>query len=123
MSKSNYDHLRDILQDLKDNQWGVDPANGQIEEALEFLENIEQDQLDKIEQLSTELDDAKQEINSAKEDLDDTMKDYHTIDLGLDTMYVKLEKGNLRITSQLEAWVNQVKKQNCAGVEMTESLF
>lgn len=104
MSKSNYDHLKDLLK-------------GTVieDEALEFLEAMQEGYTDEIKELKKELDDLKAEEHD--------MDGYDAIDLGLNTMYIKLEKGNLRIQSQLEAWVNQVKKQNCAGMEMAGSLF
>lgn len=102
MNKSNYDHLRELC---------ADHAN--YDEIFEFIEAAENEYGDKLQ----ELKHAKKEIKDFEDEQEETI-DMEVVNLGLDTLHYGLENGNLKITSQLETWINQVKKQNCAGVEM-----
>lgn len=95
-------HLRELC---------ADHAN--YDEIFEFIEAAENEYGDKLQ----ELKHAKKEIKDFEDEQEETI-DMEVVNLGLDTLHYGLENGNLKITSQLETWINQVKKQNCAGVEM-----
>lgn len=102
---TNADALRKIIQ----------AADGLIdaEEALEFIDAMEEEITDLKDEVST-LETTVSENESEIENLKDN-EEYEEINLGLDTLHYRLEKDNLKIKMQIDHWIAQVKKQNCVG--------
>lgn len=99
MSKTNFDYLRELCVDNV--------------EALEFIDAIEES----AKELNTELDDLKADVERKENELDDRVET-QSVDLGLCELHYKLDPCNIRIKAQFETWINQVKKQNVAGVQL-----
>lgn len=73
---------------------------------------------DKIKKLEDEADDRDQS------DDDDENVTYDNSDfVGLDTINWSLDKGNLKVEQQMEAFIESLRKQNCVGVPFGTPLF
>lgn len=103
--KSNTEHLKDLLH-----KWHNTEMPADISEAIEFIDAIEDEQ----ENLKEELSNAELDLENLQTP-DDSIG-LTSVFLGLDTLHYRLEQGNLKIASQLENWINNIKEQNCAGV-------
>lgn len=97
---TNVEHLKSILSKYELEN---------TEEALEFLEAIENEVGDLSDQLKVkqeECDDLTSHLSSFEDDFDNS--DF----VGLDTIRWKLDKGNLAIQQKMEYFIQQLKKQN-----------
>lgn len=109
---NNIEHLRSIIKHYAST--GIDTT-----EAEEFIDAVEDEYNDKVAGLEAENDTLQTELDDLKDQEDqEDQEETISVFLGLDTLHYRLEQGNLRIQQQLEAWINNIKKQNCAGVEM-----
>lgn len=99
---SNIQHLRDIIT-------GFDIVD--TEEALEFLDSIE-DEREVADSRIKELENDVKELESDAGDEDFKNEDF----VGLDTISWSLKNGNLKIQSQIETFIAALKKQNSAGI-------
>lgn len=109
--KSNIEYLKDIIVIFK----AQNPAQG--EEAFEFLEAIEEDLIDKedeIIKLGREIDELEKMNHEAFENIDF---------VGLDTINWSLDKRNIKIEQQMETFIESLRKQNCVGVMEGTPLF
>lgn len=90
-NKSNIDFLRDTLNGMELEK---------TDEALEWADAVEEELIemkDKISSQETEISDLQSKLEEANENLPTS------IDLGLDTIHFRLEKGNLIIRQRLQA--------------------
>lgn len=87
--KTNEQYLRELI--------------AHYDEAIEFLDAMLEDHKKECEGLETD-EILQEQINDLEEKLDG----YTTVDLGLDTLHYKLEKGNLRIKEKLESMLRRV---------------
>lgn len=95
--QQNIKHLKDVL---------AKPESHPNEEALEFLEAIEED----VRDLQEEANVAKQELkNFEDEDEEQENKDF----VGLDTIKWELVNGNLKVQMQMEKFIESLRQQNC----------
>lgn len=85
--KTNEQYLRELI---KDN-----------DEAIEFLDALMEEKNDRIYELKEACEANDSEISELKEEL----TGYLSVNLGLDTLQYKLERGNLHIQSQLEQFI------------------
>lgn len=100
-TKSNADHLREL----------INSDSYSKDEALEFITAIEEE----IKYAGYDLKQAEQERDLIQQELDD-QPELTEVFLGLDTLHYSLENGNLKISQQMENFINGVKNQNGAGV-------
>ena len=88
-------HLRNILNEFKKTY------DLNISEAEEFVDSIEEE----FKDLEDQIDDRDEEIECLKDQLDE-YEGYGAVDecyhLGLDTVHVKFESGNIKIRSLVE---------------------
>lgn len=87
----------------------------QAEEANEFLDALQDDLDDKPEPEEVEVE---KELTDEEEK--DVAEDYISMhfsrcNLGLDTLEYRLTNGNLKVTMQLEHWMEQMRKVNCVS--------
>lgn len=80
------------------------------DEANEFLDALKEEfeeKEDKIEELEKEIGELEESI----EDKDDELDGYeeHVI-AGLDTIYIKLDQGNMEIQSRVDTFIERLKK-------------
>lgn len=110
---NNLKKLQDLINEF------MDPIDVNHEPIMELIDAIDDDMIDtkdKIKQLKEDNSDLKTQLDDCNSN--DPQNQEYIVDLGLDTLFYSLEKGNLKVQMQLEHWINQVKKQNCAGVEI-----
>lgn len=106
--KTNIYHLRVVMGELK-----KDCLNEQkMEEAFEFLNATEDDFKDAMKDKMVK-EDAEPDV-----DLDDIVwrSDLNEDFVGLDTIWWKLEKGNLVIQDKVEQFITMLKRQNGAAL-------
>ena len=115
--KTNIEYLRDILKELGQ----VAPTL--VAEAEEFLdayvsEIMEGDDCERckdlekeIEELEKEKNDNDEEVTSLKNEVERLECVVNVDNIGLDVIKWELEKGNLQIQSQMEAFVEQLRRQ------------
>lgn len=100
--KTNIDHLRKILKDLK----YVDSEKGT--EAIEFLDAIEEE----IKEKDQEISDIESGVEMEDED-DDKEAEYDNSDfVGLDTINWSLDNGNIAIQQQVESFIERLQREN-----------
>ena len=101
--KTNVEYLRDILKELGQ----VAPTLAA--EAEEFLEAYvsETGEGDDCERCK----DLQEEIISLENEVDQLKCEVSVDNIGLDVIKWELEKGNLQIQSQMEAFVEQLRRQ------------
>lgn len=100
--KSNAQHLKDLLTIMK----GILPKEG--EEAMEFLEAIEEEIIDKgdeIRKLTREIDELEEDDDSEE------ASPSNESDLGLDTLRWELVNGNIVIDGLMESFIESVQKK------------
>ena len=109
-TKSNIDHIRDIIGKSE----FENPATTELYEFLDAVEEEITDMGDEIKKLEEEVSEKESEIGDLEYKIDQLDDQEFGIEvfLGLDTLRYELRKGNLKIQSQLEHWINQVQKQN-----------
>jgi len=81
-------------------------ANVPAEELIEIIMELQSD----IDNLKTEMEIAKSEQNDAEdkaEKLQDELDGFIEVDLGLDTLQYKFEKGNLQLVQKLEQFLER----------------
>jgi len=91
---TNIEHLRDILKKMELEK---------TDEALEFLGAIEEEVKDK----GIKIESQGEYIRELELQLEEE-PEWETIDLGLDELHFKLEKGNMVIKSKLERALNAI---------------
>lgn len=84
--KTNEQYLRELI---KDNDEAIEFLDAMIKDHKKECEGLEDDEI------------LQEKIN----DLEEELEGYTTVDLGLDTLHYKLERGNLHIQSQLESFI------------------
>lgn len=115
--KTNIEYLRDILKELGQ----VAPTLAA--EAEEFLDAYVsetgegdgcercKDLEEEIEELKKEKNDKNEEIASLENEVEQLKCEVNVDNIGLDVIKWELEKGNLQIQSQMEAFVEQLRRQ------------
>lgn len=105
--KSNIEFLRDILDE-----------NLLADEAFEFLDALEKelnDQKDEIETLEGNISDLETEIK----EIEDEGEKLQAVTIGaLDTVYYRLENGNLMLLQKVEAFLGRLKSHYVPGSVM-----
>lgn len=108
--KTNIEHLRDIINGFK----VIDSEKG--EEALEFVDAIENElqdcggdtdnekELEKAEERIEELEDEIRELKETP-----STEEYF---VGLDTVYIGYQNGNLKIQQQVESFIQRLQREN-----------
>jgi len=96
---TNIQHLRNILE-------GYEIEN--TEEALEFLDAIEQDEAAS----KREIDNLERQAEWKKDE--DQVFDNSDF-VGLDTINWSLQNGNLKVQGQMENVIKSLQKQNCVA--------
>ena len=86
-------------------------------ELLKLVDAIEKE----IESKASRIESLEEEVSDLEKELE-LEPEWDTVELGLDTLDYKFEKNNLKIKLQFEHWVNLVKAQNGAGVQMPQLL-
>lgn len=111
--KSNVEYLRAILEELGKEDMGDEYRTEKMNEGFEFVDEIEGDLKD-IDNLGDDIKKLEEENRSLESELSEMEDNPHEeeVFLGLDTLYYRLEKGNLKIQMQLEHWCELVRKQN-----------
>jgi vacuolar-type H+-ATPase subunit I/STV1 len=109
MEKTNIEHLKDIIKELKiyDSQKAT--------EAEEFLEAIENELTDSEDEMQT-IKERNAELNSEIDTLEGGGSYDNNDFVGLDTINWSLEKGNLAIQQRMESFIERLQKENCVGV-------
>lgn len=112
MEKTNIDHAKNILKDLKCHEHGTDPFNEKMKEILEFLDFA----ADEIKSLKDDLkkaEDDRDEFDIDLSNLKEAEPEYkHSDFVGLYTIHWLLQNGNLNIQSELESFINKLKIKN-----------
>lgn len=103
MAKNNIDALRDILKEFESH----DPQKAK--QADKFVLSMRED----IKTMGAEIKRLKDF------DGDETGPNYDNSDfVGLDTLHWSLDSGNLKIQSQMENFIEQLKSENCVGANV-----
>lgn len=100
--KTNIDFLREIIDGFK----AIDLEKG--EEALEFLNAIQNEFWEKGEQISELQLAAKEEDEDDEKDPEYDNSDF----VGLDTLSWKLDNGNIKIQQQMESFIQRLQREN-----------
>lgn len=103
--KSNMDYLKEFIE-----------GN---EEALEFLEAIENEHTDEVDDLKTQLEDKDEEISDLKSDLEDAKEEadrsyFEVIDCGIGT--IEYSTDNLKLQSIMEDFKEKLEHKAKFGV-------
>lgn len=99
--KTNEEYLRELI--------------AHDDEAIEFLDALIKEYKGQAEpETGSEVDDLKDEIDELRGNL----SEFTVVDLGLDILHYKLEKGNLRMHDKLE---NLIRR--CNTIPNAEPLF
>lgn len=107
--KTNIDFLRDIIKELA----YVDSEKGK--EGLEFLDAIDQEMNDSAnEDAERELEIAEERIEELEGELDELKEKPDTDEyfVGLDTIYIGYQHGNLKIQQQVESFIERLQREN-----------
>lgn len=108
MAKTNIKHLREIIE--------IHP------EATEFLNAVEQELSDanddardwekQCHSFESDCDDKDKEIERLESEIENLQVSDNQSFVGLDTIYWRLESGNLKIQTQVENFITALQKQN-----------
>lgn len=113
--KTNLQHLRAVLDELK-NPCGEDFKSEKIEEAIEFVDAAEEDDInnkDEIISLKNKINELEKEIGQ-HEDAD--TPSFRQDSVGLDTISWFLEKENMVIQQEVEEFIERLKIKNGATI-------
>lgn len=111
--KSNMQHIRDIMTKLADGPIGEDPKQELITEMEEFVDSVEEELTeakDRISELETETNHQESTIDNLKEEVEELEYD-NAENLGVDTLYWKLEQGNIVVTQHMESFIRNMKEK------------
>lgn len=112
--KSNIDHLRAILDELGNHEFGTDPFNEKITEGKEFLDSIE----DEVKEMESDFRDDLGNKNEEIAELNSTIRsleenpETEEYNVGLDTLYIGMKNRNLKIEQQVEAFIESLRREN-----------
>lgn len=108
--KTNLQHLKDILAKIQKDDCGEEKRNELFEEANEFVESAEEEIVEKNRRID-DINDEKKDLEKRVEEFEeDGVLQFNEEDLGLDRLYWQLKNGNLKLTGEVESFINRLKK-------------